>query len=349
MLEIVILFFIALVLYFDLKLRIIPDTVNFFFMFLGIALVILSYDFEMNFLLYVYAPFFLLNFVFAYLLYKVGVWAGGDVKFFTALMAYLPLYAPFNLYATVSVFLASAALLIPITLIYNFGDIFLFRRDFRRISIESIIAAAKSTVISFSAIFILSQIYSNYASPLLILLFILATFFIRIPLKIALPIMLVGFLFFRLNDYLFLLILLFSASLALHFMQRSFGVISRNILTKITLVRDLREGMIPAHTYYLEKGKLKQWSPLESLWKALNIMRLKRISPAAAIKLLQPSKNIIVDALKARGVSMEEIKALKRLRVKEILIKESLPFAPVIAAAFMLYKYMDLAGLVGVK
>ncbi|HLC48653.1 MAG TPA: hypothetical protein VJI13_06275, partial [Candidatus Norongarragalinales archaeon] len=71
--EIIILFFIALVFYFDLKARMIPDAINFFFMFLAIALAILKYDFEMGLLLTTYAPFFLMNLAFAYALYRI--WA----------------------------------------------------------------------------------------------------------------------------------------------------------------------------------------------------------------------------------------------------------------------------------
>jgi Flp pilus assembly protein protease CpaA len=351
MLELIILFFIALVIYFDLKARIIPDSINFFFMFLAIALTIITYGFDLGFLLGLYAPFFLLNLAFAYLLYRLGVWAGGDVKFFTAIMAFLPLYAPFKVFSAFSIFLTSAILLVPITMIYYMDDLILFRRDLRRTFIFSIINAAKSTVFSFVAIMFFSWLIGRYNSPALILFFIIVSFLVKIPFKLALPLLLVGFLFvFQLEQFLYLIILLFGTSFLLHFLRDAFSLIANKVLTKPIVISELKEGEIPAETFYMKGGKLMRWSPKEAFAQAKGLIAAgKKISIKGAYSSLRPRGRIIVDALKARGVSLDEIKQLKRLRVKEILIKESLPFAPVIAAAFLAYKYVDVLALFGIK
>ncbi|MEK6953845.1 MAG: A24 family peptidase [Candidatus Micrarchaeota archaeon] len=346
--EIAILFFIALVFYFDLKARMIPDAVNFFFLFIGIALVILKYEVEMPFLLFSYAPFFLLNFAFAYGLYRLGVWAGGDVKFFTALMAYMPLYAGFSFFSGFAVFLISALFLIPITLIYNFGEIFVFRRDFKRLFIDSIINAGKSAALSFCALFLISRFSQIYTSPLLILAFLVISFIIPIPLKIALPIMLIGIFFLSLEDYLSLLLLLFFVSLILQFLRGSFKVISKKVLTKTVLVSNLREGLIPAETLYMKGGKIAHWSADDAFKEINKLLSIgRRIRPYRVFSDLKPKGKVIIDSLKARGLLPSEIRALKKLGVKQILVKESLPFAPVIAAAFLVYRYVDILKLLG--
>ncbi|MFH1442708.1 MAG: A24 family peptidase [Candidatus Micrarchaeota archaeon] len=347
--EFALLLFIALVFYFDLKSRIIPDPINFFFMFLAIALTIFQYRFDIDFLLSQFAPFFLLNFAFAYFLYRLGVWAGGDVKFFTAIMAFMPLYGDFRMLAAIPVFLLSAFLLIPITLLYHLDDLLLLRRDFHRIFVNSIVSAGRGTVLSFSALFIISRFSEAYSSPLLVIFFILLSFLIRIPFKFALPLMLLGLLFFRLNDYLSLLLFLFFAGLVLHLMQRSFSMIFKRILTKPVLVSKLRIGDIPAETYFLRRKKLETWSAKDALRHAAALIEKgKALSFEAAMDALKPKGTIIADSLKAAGVSLSEIKELKRLRVKQILVKESLPFAPVIAAAFLLYKYLDILVILGI-
>lgn len=352
MYEIVYLFFIAIVLYFDLKSRIIPDVVNFFFMFLAIALTILQYEFNMRFLIFGYMPFFIANFLFAYVLYKIGVWAGGDVKFFTALMAYLPLYLPASgypsLFSAFSVFLLSAFLLVPIALLYNIEEIIGRRREFKKVFVNSIIGAGKSTALSFTVLLVISRFSQIYSSPLLIASLLILSFLIKIPLKIALPIMLAGLLFFRLNDYLWLLQLLFFASFILQFLRGAFIIVSKRILTKEVPIGKLREGMIPAQTYYFEGKRLRVWSSDDAFREIERLLTLgRRVAPYRLLHELSPKGRVVVDSLKARGLLPSEIKELKRLRVKGILVKESLPFAPVIAAAFLLHGHVGLLKLLG--
>lgn len=351
--EIIILFFIALVFYFDLKARMIPDAINFFFMFLAIALAILKYDFEMGLLLTTYAPFFLMNLAFAYALYRIGAWAGGDVKFFTALMASLPLYLPFYrpllITAPISIFLTSALLLVPITLLYNFSEIFVFRREFKKVFVDSVINSAKSTILAFSCLFIISRFSEVYNSPLLILAFLVFSFVISIPLKVALPIMLVGLLFLRLDHYISLVLVLFFASLGLQFLRGAFGILTKRVLTKPVLVSRLREGLIPAETLYIAGKKIRRWSPDEAFREITKLLSMgRRVRPYRMFADLKPRGKLIVDSLKARGITLSEIKQLKSLKVKQILVKESLPFAPVIAAAFLVYKYVDILGWLGI-
>ena len=76
-------------------------------------------------------------------------------------MAYLPLYLPFYrpllITAPISIFLTSALLLVPITLLYNFSEIFVFRREFKKVFVDSVINSAKSTILAFSCLFIISR------------------------------------------------------------------------------------------------------------------------------------------------------------------------------------------------
>ncbi len=360
--EYAIVLFILLVFHYDLKYRMIPDAINFFFLFLAIAAAIFEYDFGLPSLLASYVPFFCLNFAFAYLLYRFGVWAGGDVKFFTALMAFMPVYYPeFRVYSAFSVFLTSAILVAPITLLYYLKEILLFRREFRQIFIDGVYSATRGTALAFSALLVVSFFTRDYSAPPYLALLILVSFLFQARMRLTIPLVMLGslfflffrvgeasalpadFLYYRLEEYLSLLILLFFSSLILHLLRNSFRLVSREVLTKPVAISEIREGDIPAETLYLEGGKIRRWSPF-NVWKTVReaLKRGNRLHIKDAFRAIRPRGKIIIDSLKARGLVASEIKQLKRLRVKQILVKEALPFAPVIAAAFLIHRHLDI-------
>ncbi|MEK6843511.1 MAG: prepilin peptidase [Candidatus Micrarchaeota archaeon] len=348
MIEYLILFFITMVIYSDLKSRIIPDHLNFLFMFIAISLTIVKYEFDPEFLFFNYAIFFGFNFLFAYLMYKLGVWAGGDVKFFTALMAYLPLYSQFSLFSAIAIFLTAAVILIPITMIYYYPQILKLHKYFHRVFIDSILKAAKGTSVSFVFLFLYLILTSSNVSSMILLPLVVISFFVRLKFKYSLPFLVLGCLFMETQIFASYLIFIFTISLLFNFMRESFHIISEKVLKASVSIGKLKEGAIPVNTYYLQNGKIKIWSPREAFSRIGQLAKDgQRMTFSDAIKFLQPKGKIIIDALKARGVSISEIKELKRRSVKEILVKESLPFAPVIAFAFLLYRYLDILRLFG--
>ncbi|MCD6247118.1 MAG: prepilin peptidase [Candidatus Diapherotrites archaeon] len=85
------LFGLVIATYTDLKERIVPNKLNLFLVSSGL-LIHLSFSYlNNNWSLFGYAIFALIySFLFAYFLYRIGAWAGGDVKLFTALAALNP-------------------------------------------------------------------------------------------------------------------------------------------------------------------------------------------------------------------------------------------------------------------
>lgn len=77
--------------YTDLKKRIVPNTLNFSLLITGIALHLIAslLTNELRPIIFSLASLSY-SFAFAYLLYRFGVWAGGDVKLFAALAALNP-------------------------------------------------------------------------------------------------------------------------------------------------------------------------------------------------------------------------------------------------------------------
>jgi Flp pilus assembly protein protease CpaA len=90
---------------FDLKERRIPDWLNYSFLAAALVFGWIQGVFGTTLL------FSAVAFVFAFVLFKAGVWAGGDAKFFSSLSAFLPLLGKTSVFALGVWFVLSVALL----------------------------------------------------------------------------------------------------------------------------------------------------------------------------------------------------------------------------------------------
>lgn len=95
---------------FDFRERRIPDFVNYSAMAFATAI---AWMYSLD--LVSYAVYSAYSFVFAYTLYRLGVWAGGDAKFFTAACMLLSIDGPSAL-VPISLFLIAALVSIPLAL-----------------------------------------------------------------------------------------------------------------------------------------------------------------------------------------------------------------------------------------
>ena len=104
--------FALLASYFDLKKRIVPDWLNavFFVIALGMG-VLMQVDLVQQ------IAFACVAFAFAFVLYRLGGWAGGDAKFYAALLSFYPLFKPVDYSVVLLVFFASIVFLIPFLLL----------------------------------------------------------------------------------------------------------------------------------------------------------------------------------------------------------------------------------------
>ncbi|MFH0987203.1 MAG: A24 family peptidase [Candidatus Micrarchaeota archaeon] len=112
------LFFFALASYHDLKSREVSPYISYGLLIAGLGInAVSSLKLWAIFPILQSAGMALFCFLFAYLLYRIGVWAGGDVKLFTALGAVLPSFLAlefFPIYAFAASFLA----VLPFAVIY---------------------------------------------------------------------------------------------------------------------------------------------------------------------------------------------------------------------------------------
>lgn len=310
--------------YTDLRSRMIPDWLNY-----GAVAVAALFAFYTNRLSVQYVAFVILAFAFAYAIYRLGAWAGGDVKFYTGLLAFYPLLAPLpqdalGLFAPLLlVFMASAALLVPILLTVYLPSVYRQRAHLKGAAWDSVIRAAKGAPLATAV----GVLVAKFGSPALGLVVGLALLFIaNIPIWAA-AILAVGAFAWDFNLALpalgfSLLVLAFVT-----FAQSAFSVLSKHVLRKSIPIAELREGAIPAQTVYLDQsGAAQVWEP-PGLGQGVGLV----LKTGTVDSLLGPQGEVLVDCLKARGVTQEDISTLQKRGIKELLVKESMPFAPVLA------------------
>ena len=137
--------------------RIISPLVNYSFFALALALAFYKNIFSLNYALFIAAAF-----CFAYALYKLGAWAGGDAKFFTALLAYLPLLTPkYGFEHILYAFLASALLLIPVTLLVFSREVLALRNQVIK-NADLNWSKLFSSALTSAALVYAYSLYSNY-------------------------------------------------------------------------------------------------------------------------------------------------------------------------------------------
>lgn len=280
---------------FDLRERRIPNNLNLLAFLTAVLFAALESKLSFEFVLFVAA-----SFVFAYLLYKLGVWAGGDAKFFTALMCFFALLKADSPEFIVFIFLAAAALTLPVLLLLHWKKMVSFRGEF-------VSAAAGSLKPALAGAATSTAIYLLYA---------LAT-----GADASSPRLLQGFA------------LSLAIFFAVSFFGKSFGVVSEKVLRQTIPVARLEEGEIPGQSVYIKEGAVCYWSPpspKQLLWCALKFGANKALAEAF------PPGREIVSCLRAAGLSKQEITKLKKAGVKQLVVKQSIPFAPALALGFWL-------------
>lgn len=144
--------FLFLSTFFDIKKRIVPN-------WLTLPSIVIGLVFHLFFPSQGYLTSLFFAFLFSLSLYKVGAWAGGDVKFFLALFSLSPItdcVAPFSF---ISVFLNAALLVIPLTLFLLFKSI--KNKAVVKKSRDAIVYAFKSTFFSVPVLFVISLIFKS--------------------------------------------------------------------------------------------------------------------------------------------------------------------------------------------
>jgi Flp pilus assembly protein protease CpaA len=305
---------------YDLKLRIIPDWLNYLSLIAAVACCWWVGRLDLGYAIFVAAAF-----VFSWLLYQLGVWAGGDVKFFTAASAWFGLLKSTQPVMLVLAFIASALLTLPVAMaIFH-------RRIWENRKAVSPVAANTGTAAILSGVF--SAIAAVAAVPLGLpagIIAGIAASLIYSKSKVAGIILALACIAY--SPLQFVEGGLAGAILGglVFFVLGSFWAIAPFALRRKVAVTQLCEGDIPYSSVYLVDGKVKYWNPPSFS----EVLSMAAKLDAQSLSSLRPAPNPIASSLDAGGLTPQQINALKEAGVTHLVVKESLPFAPAIAIGF---------------
>ncbi len=301
---------------FDVKKRIIPNFLN-YSMWLVVVVLGVYFNQVVNVLL-----FGVTSFIAAYLLYKLGVWAGGDAKLYVAICATLPLLGKFDLVYLIYVFIVSALVCIPVIGALNASKVATHLKDIN-LTKEMLLTCAKSAFVSAGVTSALS-IVMGLNTYLAVALFVL-TFFVKPHVILAGLLFAVGLYLNALNAAKILL-LAFFASLIVVTLFKFFVLVQKHVLREEKKVRELKEGDVPAFTLSLVNGRVVKSSTFSLIKEAI-----RKQDPG----LIEVKGKVLCDSTYAGGVSKEQIECLKNVDgLHSITIRKSIAFAPALAVAY---------------
>jgi len=338
--------------YTDLKSRIVTNKLNFGLLAAGLIIFAAQSIYELSpwpIALSVFGACF--GFGFAWVLWKIGVFAGGDVKLFMglgALNAYTPalftiglLKASFLPLFPISLFMYSLIAFLPYGMgmtVYKLYKNKPFQKKLfgeMKVRVKQWTHAALFTASAYILLSVAttSQLLTISWAPL-----------------IAIPAVIIWGFTGRYKKFITIIAVILAAisnweTLAISFIGLELFVLimygsakimfsMRPLLSHEVLVSKLEEGMIPGKTL-IWKGKKVEEAASLSVASIIKYARLHKIN-----ELLAPQK-VIISATKARGLTNEEIAKLrgmvkKGLIGKSIPVKDSMPFVPTMLIGYVL-------------
>lgn len=337
--------------YTDLKARIVPNELNYGLAVLGLALFGIQSIFEQSLFPLMGSILGLgVGFSFGWVLWKLGVFAGGDVKLFMGLGALNPLtpaligvnpltsigYPIFAL----TLFIYSLVSFLPYGLFMVFYKLSRNKKFQEELMLEMKpkIIEAMHIALFVSAIYVILSQYGLGTIIVIIPTMVLWSFFGDYKKIITI----IAIIIAMIQDYnalvLVLLVTIFFSVGFYSLMKVLFS--TRRLFSMEIYVRDLKEGMIPAVTLYWSEGAIVEEKPL-SLKEIISGIR-KGQNPLRE-KLM--AKKEIISSRKARGVTKNELRVVKRLAAKglipkKMLIKESMPFVPTMLLGYLLCLFL---------
>jgi archaeal preflagellin peptidase FlaK len=336
--------------YTDIKERIVPNKLNYSLALLGL-IVFGTYSITSQnptFLLYSFIGM-CWGFFFGWILWKIGIFAGGDVKLFMGLGALNPLtpaLLKFSIFNTGPLFSFPIMLFVySLIAFFPYGMIFvLYKLTQNKKFRKHVLADMKQKTIQ--------GIHASF--------FIAGTYVILskvIPIDFLWSLIIVEFIIIFAwgqlgNRKIFVTIIAFvgGAYLDLIIVTQSFiglvimivfiyGIIKlmfalRPLLSSKININKIEEGMIPGNSLAWKGKKVVKVQPL-------SISRIIKYVKEQQLNKIFEKNDLIVSSTKARGFNEEEMKELKRLAKKglipkEISIKESMPFVPTMLIGYLL-------------
>ncbi|MDD5162830.1 MAG: A24 family peptidase C-terminal domain-containing protein [Candidatus ainarchaeum sp.] len=347
--------FLAIASYTDLKARIVPNKLNYGILAVGIAGHAVWAFFANDAMILVFCiAATAIAFAFSYALWKIGVWAGGDVKLITALSALNPINpAAIGIFALTGIGLFGAVQLPVFPFSIFVFSVFSMAPYAAFVSAQRLLKnkeAKKEFVVDFKkklfstiefsmAIIGIGAVLLFFGLPLLIdlpLIFVFSLIRKKI-FRVAIAIALFGFALWKsISDaqWLAWLVLLFMGAWLLFKLYS----LSKKLMRKKIGIDSLEEGMIPAETLVENNGKIEK-APDFEIKKIINHLMHNRLRELNS--MLSPKGKIIISSARAAGLEEEEIRELKKLAKEkkigqEISIRESVALVPAILIGYIL-------------
>jgi archaeal preflagellin peptidase FlaK len=313
-------------------------------------------------------------FALGYIFWKMGAWAGGDVKLFTALAALLPFYA-IPLYPAIVnyqilglQFPAEAVYPFPLTLIINsilsilpFLLIYVFYIAVKSKPhlIGELISPVKEykknivlTLVVTSAVTITYTLTKELNIQIillsLILIYLLSLIISKIPNRIKAVIISIVTVYALITNFKITIsgmILIFISILVLEIVKKLLTSVSKEALQDNYKISELKEGMIPAYSVYEKDNKV--YIDDQSF-----TTRVKLALKTGDVSLINPPKGKLLVSSMAAGLTEKDIGLLEELKNKNKIvdvfrIKKGVPFAPSILIGLLISLFIgDLAFII---
>ena len=353
------LLFLIVFVIFDLRYREIPNYLVFLFFGIGVLFTIIFsfayWDFS-----YIFNSLISIGitFVLCFLLWELGLFAGGDLKVFVAISALNPLnlnfFGSILNYSVISapifgisLIVASILCTLPYLLLFTIYNIFsknYFHIIYKNyISKYTLLAVVNAIII----IFLINSFTNTFdlrtpALLILLLSFVLIILFSKVlkynklifyASMAVLYCLLLGYVFvskvafnsiFKFSDFLSILI----SVLVIYFLIIFYKVIKEKILVNDTDVKSLKEGDVTFYNYYLVDNKVIE--------KKSTFLSLIKENLSSDLK-----SKLIIDSRKVGGLNKTEVTFLNdsyryKLISKTIKTKVTLAFTPSVLIAYIL-------------
>ncbi|MDY9922374.1 A24 family peptidase C-terminal domain-containing protein [Methanobacterium sp.] len=354
--------------YSDLKRGIIPNKLTFPLIAIGLILNGI-YAFMLGELWIIIVCLVVTGVIFAlgYLFWKMGAWAGGDVKLFTALAALIPFnpilisYEVFQVPFPVegiypfplTVIINSILSILPFLLIYVFyvvaknkphlmSELTSPVKDYRKNIVLTLVITSAVNI----TFLITQQVGFQIIIISLILIYILSLLISKLPNQVkavVVSLITVAALFYNFKITIISVIVLFISIIIIEIVRKLLTSVSREALQDDIPLDELQEGMIPAYNLYQRDNDEVLVDDKSFTDKMKDSFKTRDPSILTA----PPGKRLV--GTLAAGLSNEDIQLLKQLHQdgkisNKFRVKKGVPFAPSILIGLIISLFIgDLA------
>jgi archaeal preflagellin peptidase FlaK len=312
-------------------------------------------------------------FILGYVFWKMGAWAGGDVKLFTALAALLPFYAipfyptlvsyqilglQFPLLGTYpfpfTLIINSILSILPFLLVYVIyivvktkpyliGELLTPIKEYKKNIILTMVVISAVTI----TYTLTKQLDVQIILVSLILISLLSLIISKIPNTIkAVLVSIVTVYALITNLYVTLsgFVIIFISIIVIDIVKKLLTSVSKEALQDDYNLEDLKEGMISTYNIYQKDDEIV-------IGDKSFTTRINDALRTGDLSLINPPRGKLIISSMAAGLTQDDINLLKELNIKNkisntLKIKKGVPFAPSILIGLLISLFIgDLAFL----